>query len=89
MSQAGKVTYLVLVNSKSGGQDGPQLLDKFREMARIPPPEGLHGEVVSLTEPLPGGPGVVGPGPGLQKYRTTSNLRVIGNTVIKNYFEFA
>ena len=39
--------------------------------------EKLKGEVVSLTEQAEGG-GVVGPGPGLRKYRETRNLRVIG-----------
>ena len=28
------VTFLVLVNSKSGGQDGPHLLEKFTEIFR-------------------------------------------------------
>ena len=28
------VTFLVLVNPKSGGQDGPHLLEKFRELFR-------------------------------------------------------
>ena len=27
-----KVTFLILVNSKSGGQDGSQLLEKFTEI---------------------------------------------------------
>ena len=26
------VTFLVLVNPKSGGQDGPHLLEKFRDL---------------------------------------------------------
>lgn len=39
--------------------------------------EKLRGEVVSLTEPAEGG-GVVGPGPGLRKYRDVRNLRVVG-----------
>ena len=39
--------------------------------------EKLKGEVVSLTEPAEGG-GVVGPGPGLRKYRDVRNLRVVG-----------
>ena len=37
----------------------------------------MKGEVVSLTEPAEGG-GVVGPGPGLRKYRDVRNLRVVG-----------
>eukprot|EP00090_Calanus_glacialis_P004663 TRINITY_DN13516_c0_g1_i1.p1 TRINITY_DN13516_c0_g1~~TRINITY_DN13516_c0_g1_i1.p1 ORF type:complete len:399 (+),score=94.60 TRINITY_DN13516_c0_g1_i1:67-1263(+) len=77
MAEGREVTYLVLVNSKSGGQDGPQLLEKFREMASQPPPQGLKGEVVSLTDPRPDGTGVLGPGPGLQKFKGTRNLRVI------------
>ena len=77
MAEGREVTYLVLVNSKSGGQDGPQLLEKFREMASRPPPQGLKGEVVSLTDPRPDGTGVLGPGPGLQKFKGTRNLRVI------------
>merc|ERR1719312_410891 len=68
------VTYLVLVNSKSGGQDGPQLLEKFRDLAKQ---NGLKGEVVSLTDPSPDGNGVIGPRPGLEKYKDTRNLRVI------------
>ena len=39
--------------------------------------EKLRGEVVSLTERAEGG-GVVGPGPGLRKYRDVRNLRVVG-----------
>jgi len=66
------VTFLVLVNSKSGGQDGPHLLEKFTEIFRE---ERLAGEVVSLTEPVE--EGVVGPGPGLRKYSNTRNLRVV------------
>jgi len=77
-------TFLVLVNSRSGGQDGPQLLEKFRALC---PDHGeggrsaegkLNGTVVSLTEPLPSpAKGVVGPRPGLEKYRDIENLRVI------------
>ena len=53
-------TFLVLINSRSGGQDGPQLLDKFRQLAS----EGLKGEV----RPLPSRqscavPGSVADGP--------------------------
>ena len=72
------MTYLVPVNSKSGGQDGPKLLENFREMASQPPPRGLKGEVVSLTDPRPDGTGVLGPRPGLEKLKGTRNLRVIG-----------
>jgi len=69
-------TFLVLVNSRSGGQDGPQLLDKFQALSQEE--GGLHGLVVSLTEPVPPpGSGVVGPRPGLEKYRNTENLRII------------
>lgn len=68
-----KVTFLILVNSKSGGQDGLQLLEKFLQIFEE---EKLRGEVVSLTEPAEGG-GVVGPGPGLRKYRDVRNLRVV------------
>lgn len=68
-----EATFLILINSRSGGQDGPQLLDKFRQLAA----EGLKGEVVSLTEPAPSGEGVVGPGPALHRERLTPNLRVI------------
>ena len=81
MAEGREVTYLVLVNSKSGGQDGPQLLEKFREMASQPPPQGLQGEVVSLTDPRPDGTGVLGPRTGLEKFKGTRNLRVIGKTM--------
>ena len=37
---AGKSTFLVLINQRSGGQDGPQLLDRFRQLAQ----EGLEGQ---------------------------------------------
>ena len=46
-------------------------------MASQPPPQGLKGEVVSLTDPRPDGTGVLGPGPGQQKFKGTRNLRVI------------
>ena len=36
----GTNTFLVLINQRSGGQDGPQLLDKFRTLAQ----EGLEGQ---------------------------------------------
>ena len=83
MSEGIEVTYLVLVNSKSGGQDGPQLLERFREMASQPAPQGLRGEVVSLTDPQPDGTGVIGPRPGLEKFKDTRNLRVIGKSEFK------
>ena len=38
----------------------------------------MRGEVVNLTESKAEGGGVVGPGPGLEKYRRTPDLRVIG-----------
>ena len=72
------VTFLVLVNPKSGGQDGPQLLERFRELFRE---ESLAGEVVSLTEPGEGGVGVVGPRPSLLKYTNNQNLRLLGKTI--------
>ena len=34
MSEEYNVTFLVLVNSKSGGQDGLQLLEKFLQIFR-------------------------------------------------------
>jgi len=68
------VTFLALVNSKSGGQDGLQLLEKLQEIFKK---DKIKGEVVSLTEPSEDGNGVVGPGPGLRKYSQTPNLRVI------------
>ena len=37
---AAKTTFLVLINQRSGGQDGPQLLDRFRQLAQ----EGLDGQ---------------------------------------------
>ena len=37
---AGNTTFLVLINQRSGGQDGPQLLDRFRQLAQ----EGLDGQ---------------------------------------------
>ena len=39
--------------------------------------ETLSGEVVSLTDPAEGG-GVIGPRPGLIKYKNNQNLRVLG-----------
>ena len=46
---AGQTHFLVLINQRSGGQDGPQLLDRFRQLAQ----EGLDGqehlEVALLT----------------------------------------
>ena len=39
--------------------------------------ESLSGEVVSLTDPAEGG-GVIGPRPGLIKYKNNQNLRVLG-----------
>jgi len=69
----GSCTFLVLINSRSGGQDGPQLLEKFRQLAT----EGLKGEVVSLTDPDPSGHGVVGPRAALERFRLTPHLRVI------------
>ena len=41
--------------------------------------ESLSGEVVSLTDPAKGG-GVIGPRPGLVKYKNNQNLRVLGRT---------
>ena len=38
----------------------------------------MRGEVVNLTESKAEGGGVVGPRPGLEKYRRTPDLRVIG-----------
>ena len=70
------VTFLVLVNPKSGGQDGPHLLERFRELFKE---ESLRGEVISLTDPNQNGGGVVGPRPSLLKYSNTINLRVLGN----------
>ena len=87
MTEGREVTYLVLVNSKSGGQDGPKLLEKFREMASQPPPRGLKGEVVSLTDPRPDGTGVLGPRPGLERFKGTRNLRVIGRICFKDNIE--
>ena len=87
MADGREVTYLVLINSKSGGQDGPQLLGKFREMASRPPPRGLKGEVVSLTDLRPDGTGVLGPRPGLEKFKGTRNLRVIGKICFKDNIE--
>lgn len=76
-AMAANTTFLVLINQRSGGQDGPQLLDRFRQLAQ----EGLDGqehlEVVSMTDPDPSGQGVVGPRGGLEKYKDTPNLRVI------------
>ena len=85
------VTFLVLVNPKSGGQDGPHLLEKFRDLFKevssteyslgrvtmMTLQETLSGEVVSLTDPAEGG-GVVGPRPGLIKYKNNPHLRVLG-----------
>ena len=87
MAEGREVTYLVLINSKSGGQDEPQLLGKFREMASRPPPRGLKGEVVSLTDLRPDGTGVLGPRPGLEKFKGTRNLRVIGKICFKDNIE--
>ena len=49
-----------------------------------PPPQGLKGEVVSLTDPRPDGTGVLGPGPGLEKFKGTRNLRVIGKICFRD-----
>lgn len=71
-------TFLVLINSRSGGQDGPQLLERFRTLTVDGLlTDGLQGEVVSLTDPHPSGEGVVGPRGALEKYRGTRNLRVV------------
>ena len=48
----GTNTFLVLINQRSGGQDGPQLLDRFRQLAQ----EGLDGQEhleVTLTRYTP------------------------------------
>ena len=71
--------YLVMINARSGGQDGPQLLDKFREVVER---GELNGELVSLTDPRPGGGGVIGPGPALRKHRTRNKLRIIGKLLL-------
>ena len=76
MSEGEEVTLLVFINSKSGGQDGPKLLENFRKFESQP--HGLRGEVVSLTDPHPDGTGVIGPRPGLEKFKDTRNLKVIG-----------
>jgi len=73
-----RTTFLVLINSRSGGQDGPQLLERFRTLAVDGLlTDGLQGEVVSLTDPHPSGEGVVGPRGALEKYKGTRNLRVV------------
>lgn len=65
--------FLVLINARSGGQDGPHLLEKFREVRD----EGqFEGEVVSLTDPGENG-GVVGPVPSLKANSNKNNLRII------------
>ena len=47
---AGNTTFLVLINQRSGGQDGPQLLDRFRQLAQ----EGLDGqEHLEVDRPPP------------------------------------
>ena len=49
---AANTTFLVLINQRSGGQDGPQLLDRFRQLAQ----EGLDGQEhleVTLTSYTP------------------------------------
>ena len=49
---AANTTFLVLINQRSGGQDGPQLLDRFRQLAQ----EGLDGQEhleVALTSYTP------------------------------------
>ena len=49
---AANTTFLVLINQRSGGQDGPQLLDRFRQLAQ----EGLDGQEhleVTLTRYTP------------------------------------
>ena len=49
---AANTTFLVLINQRSGGQDGPQLLDRFRQLAQ----EGLDGQEhleVTLTSCTP------------------------------------
>merc|ERR1719319_1301241 len=65
--------FLVLINSKSGGQDGQHLLEKFREVKD----EGqFEGEVVSLTDPGENG-GVLGPGPALKAHKDKTKLRIL------------
>ena len=52
---AANTTFLVLINQRSGGQDGPQLLDRFRQLAQ----EGLDGQEhleVTLTRYTPSYP---------------------------------
>jgi len=65
-------TYLVLVNTRSGGQDGPHLLQRFSEVIGT---SEVLGEVVNLTEPTE--TGVVGPKPILLKHSATQDVRII------------
>lgn len=65
-------TFLVLVNTRSGGQEGPHLLHRFAEVVGS---SEVNGEVVNITEATE--EGVLGPKPSLLKYSSTQNLRVI------------
>ena len=49
-----RTTFLVLINSRSGGQDGPQLLERFRTLAVDGLlTDGLQGEVPPPSHSTP------------------------------------
>ena len=62
---------------RSGGQDGPHLLNRFSEVVGS---SEVPGEVINITEGTDDG-GVVGPGPILHKYKDTANLRILGKNI--------
>jgi hypothetical protein len=72
-------------NYRSGGQDGPHLLDKFRDVMGDPrrrggggeEAPGWRGEVVNMNELTAEGR-VLGPRPSLLQYSSTPGLRIIG-----------
>ena len=62
---------------RSGGQDGPHLLNRFSDVVGS---SEVPGEVINITEGTDDG-GVVGPGPILHKYKDTANLRILGKNI--------
>ena len=58
---------------RSGGQDGPGLVDRFREVVGT---REVRGEVVNLNQQTD--TGVLGPRPALLKYSNSPDIRIIG-----------
>jgi hypothetical protein len=63
---------------RSGGQDGPHLLDKFRDV--MGQEAGWRGQVVNMNELTSEGR-VIGPRPSLLAYSNTPALRIIGEAL--------